>query len=124
MQPSAPADFQQIVYAAAGRADVRSAVADIYVDLEKEIELRRPRCDRSGRCCRFDEFGHRLYVTTMELAAFVYDLETRTGESSYGPRACSPCPFQVNSLCTVHEIRPFGCRMFFCDPSATDWQRA
>jgi len=24
----------------------------------------------------------------------------------------------------VHPIRPFGCRMFFCDATATDWQQA
>lgn len=27
------------------------------------------------------------------------------------------CPYQVDGLCSVHEIRPFGCRVFFCDPS-------
>ena len=25
-------------------------------------------------------------------------------------------------MCGVHAIRPFGCRMFFCDPTSTDWQ--
>ena len=34
------------------------------------------------------------------------------------------CPFQQNKLCSVHGIRPFGCRIFFCDPTATDWQNA
>lgn len=32
------------------------------------------------------------------------------------------CPYQQNKLCTVHAIRPFGCRMFFCDATSTDWQ--
>jgi hypothetical protein len=32
------------------------------------------------------------------------------------------CPFQVAKLCGVHAIRPFGCRMFFCDPASTQWQ--
>jgi hypothetical protein len=22
----------------------------------------------------------------------------------------------------VHRIRPFGCRIFFCDPTAQEWQ--
>jgi hypothetical protein len=26
-------------------------------------------------------------------------------------------------LCGVHAIRPFGCRIFFCDPTAGDWQQ-
>ena len=33
------------------------------------------------------------------------------------------CPFQTGTLCSVHKIRPFGCRVFFCDESSTDWQR-
>ena len=32
------------------------------------------------------------------------------------------CPFQVDKLCGVHPTRPFGCRMFFCDPTASQWQ--
>ena len=69
------ADFREHVYRAAGRSAVRQAVERIYADLQAQIDLRRPRCDASGRCCRFEEFGHRLFVTTMELATFIYDLE-------------------------------------------------
>ena len=75
----------------------------------------------SGRCCRFEEFGHRLYLTTAELAAFVHGL----GSEQQGPSENwdgSGCPFQIDSLCSVHPIRPFGCRMFFCDATATEWQ--
>jgi Fe-S-cluster containining protein len=32
------------------------------------------------------------------------------------------CPFQSMKLCGVHAIRPFGCRVFFCDETSTDWQ--
>jgi Fe-S-cluster containining protein len=32
------------------------------------------------------------------------------------------CPFQVEGLCSVHAIRPFGCRVFFCDATSDDWQ--
>jgi Fe-S-cluster containining protein len=110
----------------------------------------------SGRCCRFEEYGHRLYVTTMEVAAFVHELtaahspssgtpgEGRGGGSSDSPDLQSRtqrtptltlprstgggdkaegCPFQVGKLCGVHAIRPFGCRIFFCDPTAQAWQQ-
>jgi Fe-S-cluster containining protein len=30
---------------------------------------------------------------------------------------------QIDGLCSVHPIRPFGCRIFFCDPTAGDWQQ-
>jgi len=32
------------------------------------------------------------------------------------------CPFQVDKLCTVHAIRPMGCRVYFCDRTAQGWQ--
>jgi len=32
------------------------------------------------------------------------------------------CPFQAGRVCTVHTIRPMGCRLFFCDSSSNDWQ--
>jgi Fe-S-cluster containining protein len=129
--------FRSDVLCAAGRAEVRDAIAEVYRDLEQQIHLRKPRCDASGRCCRFEEFGHRLFVTTIELATFWYNVET----GSVGARLVSPesgtreqharrvsflqgaCPFQQLRLCSVHEIRPFGCRIFFCDPASNQWQK-
>ena len=37
-------------------------------------------------------------------------------------RATGGCPFQVANLCGAHPIRPLGCRVYFCDRSAQDWQ--
>ena len=141
---------------AADRAEVREAVRAIYDELQAETDERRPRCDASGRCCRFEAFGHRLYVTTAELAAFSYELTGDVFAASRsdvgGPAAprsrslpvladsaggrdagATPeekaawdgtgCPYQVRGLCGVHSIRPFGCRVFFCDESSTEWQR-
>jgi Fe-S-cluster containining protein len=129
-------ELPEHVRAAASRADVRDAVARVYADLQREIDARRPICVASGRCCRFEEFGHRLYVTTLELAAFVAELPVTscqlpeeakrsslpllaTGNSQL---VTASCPFQVAKLCSVHAIRPFGCRMFFCDATSTQWQ--
>lgn len=111
------------VYRAAGRADVRDAVRWVYDRLQREIDERRPVCNMSGRCCRFEEFGHRLYVTTIELAAFVYELTMRSSIQKQGEWEGSGCPFQASGRCGVHEIRPFGCRIFFCDETATEWQQ-
>jgi len=109
--------LKEAVIAAAGRAEVCDAVARIYADLLQEIDARRPKCSTSGRCCRFDEFGHRLYVTTMELAAFVSSPGITARRAVAGG-----CPFQVEGLCSVHSARPFGCRVFFCDASSEQWQ--
>jgi Fe-S-cluster containining protein len=106
--------LREAVEQAAVRTEVREAIARVYADLQTEIDRRRPKCEMSGRCCRFDEYGHRLYVTTMELAAFLPP--PARGEGTSG------CPFQLDGVCTVHAIRPFGCRVFFCDETATDWQ--
>lgn len=109
-----------------------SAVRAIYADLAAETLHRSPRCDASGRCCHFDAFGHRLYVTTAELATFLSDLgdvatapDLGSGGGVRLPILGEPpepgCRFQVGGLCSVHTVRPFGCRIFFCDPTATDW---
>ena len=118
-------DLGQIVRQAADRPDVRAAVGDLYGRVQAEIDARRPACAVSGRCCRFEKYGHRLFVTTMELAAFVHDLEQARAAGRARQVAewdGTGCPFQVARLCGVHALRPFGCRMFFCDATSTEWQ--
>ena len=110
-------EFGEAVRLAAGRAEVHDAIVRIHADLQREIDARKPLCSASGRCCRFEEFGHRLYVTTAEMAAFVADLRELPGEWDG-----TGCPFQIRGLCGVHASRPFGCRIFFCDATATGWQ--
>jgi Fe-S-cluster containining protein len=106
------------VRAASQRAEVRTAVRQLYTEIETEIAVARPICVISGRCCRFDDYGHRLYVTTMELAAFVHDCRApRPPDDGKG------CPYQVNKLCSVRADRPMGCRLFFCDAAKTDWMQ-
>ena len=110
--------LRDAVLQAAQRPEIRSAVARVYADLQRQIDARKPLCTASGRCCRFDEFGHRLYVTTIELAAFVSNLPADQ------PTTTAPggCPFQLDGLCSVHLVRPFGCRVFFCDSTSEQWQ--
>jgi Fe-S-cluster containining protein len=115
-----PTELSAAVTDASRRPDVTAAVSALYSSIEVEIAKRRPICEMSGRCCRFDEFGHRLYVTTMELAAFVHELQIDPVAPKPSPGGC---PFQRNRLCGVHSIRPMGCRLFFCDTTATEWQR-
>jgi Fe-S-cluster containining protein len=115
------------VHAAARRAEVCAAVQAVYTDLQQQIDLRHPLCQLSGRCCHFEEWGHRLYVTTMELASFVAGLERATEPTRMEVLADISdgrgCPFQAGKLCGVHAIRPFGCRIYFCDATAQEWQQ-
>jgi len=103
-------------------------VGRIYADLAQEIDARRPVCAISGRCCRFEEYGHRLFVTTIELAVFVHEFEASAPSPEMAENISrwggTGCPFQVGKLCGVHSIRPLGCRMFFCDPTSTEWQNS
>jgi hypothetical protein len=111
--------FREAVALAREREEVRRAVRNVYIALQDAIDLRRPLCAASGRCCQFEEFGHRLFVTSAEMGTFLHELGHELPEpSAFG------CPFQQRSdLCGVHNIRPFGCRIFFCDATSTDWQR-
>ena len=114
--------FADSVRHASTRSDVHLAIRALYQFLQTQIDIRRPLCQTSGRCCRFDEFGHRLYITTAEMATFLHDLPP-TPKLPANPLAILPsCRYQVDGLCSVHAIRPFGCRIFFCDASSTEWQ--
>jgi Fe-S-cluster containining protein len=110
-------DLPSAVRDAAARPEVLVAIEAVYADIARAIAERRPVCEMSGRCCKFEEYGHRLYVSTLELAAFYAGAPRASEWDGTG------CPFQKGKLCTVHTIRPFGCRMYFCDPTAQDWQQ-
>lgn len=146
-------ELHTVVRSASHRADLCAAVQEIYLRLQTEIDQRKPLCVASGKCCHFDAYGHRLYVTTLELAAFLADIRALApslntpvegrGEGDFeSPKSADTpnhplpifreiepekevgsCPLQIGMLCGVHAIRPFGCRIFFCDASATEWQQ-
>lgn len=131
--------------AAARDPAIAAELEGVYALVAAEVEARGPACWASGRCCNFEKTGHRLYVTGLEAAytvsRFATILEHRAPASplavlgtSHPPleltessladaRARGGCPFQVLNLCGVHAIRPLGCRVYFCDRSAQEWQR-
>jgi Fe-S-cluster containining protein len=108
----------------------------IYTYVTAEIESRGPACWASGRCCHFEKTGHRLYVTGLEAAYTVRNRERAHSSPQRDSRACLPlsrstiavareqgdCPFLERNLCGVHTIKPVGCRVYFCDRSAHEWQ--
>ncbi len=118
-------DQQQILREAVGRPVDRAAVLaeldGLYGAFQSLVDERKPRCDQSGRCCRFDAYGHLLFVTPIELIGFRERLSTPLGPWDGSPMP--GCTFLLEGLCSVHPARPFGCRVYFCDPTATDWQR-
>ncbi len=123
-------------------SDALAQVQALYAGLDAEIDFHKPRCVASGRCCHFEEYGHRLYATRIELeyfrnvemagaggeagtetnaagtkrASFPLPLYTENGQIAPG------CPWQVAGLCTARRGRPLGCRIYFCDPASVQWQ--
>ena len=111
-------------FAAARRAEVDDALRDLFRAMNADIAARKPVCDLSGRCCRFDTWGHQLYATGLEIAWLLTQLDD-SGRSRLRDAPLPQmdgCPFQVGKLCSVHTLRPIGCRVYYCDPNAQDWQ--
>jgi Fe-S-cluster containining protein len=115
------------------RRELSLAVAGVLAEAEVEIAGRGAVCRSSGRCCRFEEWGQRLYVTGVELAHFQevgrrkleVGGEKKEGvslEQFFAGGKVAGCPYQVGGLCTAREARPLGCRVYFCDAGAQGWQ--
>jgi hypothetical protein len=87
--PDSPDELSEAVHLAMDRPDAGAAVRNIYARLQTEIDRRKPICVASGKCCYFESYGHRLYVTTLELAAFMRDFRSvpnpfeESGSSGY-----------------------------------------
>ena len=92
--------------------NVRQKVFALYDEAEKDIAAAGPVCLASGRCCRFKEYGHTLFVSNLEADVLL------AGAPPYDtPVSADFCPFQNENLCTAREHRPLGCRVYYCDPS-------
>jgi Fe-S-cluster containining protein len=133
MNPATPADAWREAIA---QPRVRAAIEAVYADLAREVDVHKPRCDASGRCCHFERWGHRLYVTGLEAAYTLAHAQPRaqgpptSGKTFRLPqlgdveaaRARGDCPFLDGTTCTAHAARPLGCRVYYCDAASTAWQ--
>ncbi len=92
---------------------LRRAVLELYQAVDRDVRLAGPVCVSSGRCCRFKEYGHVLYVSNLEAEVLL------AAAPPYDAGAVTPdfCPFQQGNLCTAREPRPLGCRVYYCDPN-------
>lgn len=120
---------------AAASPPIAAALEGVYARVADAIAARGPACWASGRCCNFEETGHLLYVTGLEAAYTITRLPRRASAPQepdlagvtlpqFGTSVRHPiCPFQVSNLCSVHTIKPLGCRVYFCDRSAQEWQQ-
>jgi hypothetical protein len=93
-------------------SELKRRVLEIYREADREVQAAGPVCVASGRCCRFKEYGHVLYISNLE-AEVLLD----AAPPYEGPVSPDFCPFQKDKLCTAREPRPLGCRVYYCDPN-------
>src|SRR5437762_12143245 len=91
---------------------LRQEVLQLYREVDEAVRTAGPVCVASGRCCRFKEYGHTLFISNLEAEVLL----------SQAPAYSAPvppdfCPFQVNNLCTARAPRPLGCRLYYCAPN-------
>ena len=48
-------------------SELLSELRTLYDELGLEVSRLGPVCELSGRCCRFREYGHSLFVSTLEI---------------------------------------------------------
>jgi hypothetical protein len=91
---------------------LRNQVLALYEEVDREVAAAGPVCVASGRCCRFKEYGHVLFLSNLEATVLLAD-----APPFEGPASPDFCPFQSGNLCTARAPRPLGCRVYYCDPS-------
>ena len=92
--------------------ELRRKVLKLYAEVDAAVAAAGPVCVASGRCCRFKEYGHTLFLSNLEA-----DVLLAAAPPYAPPISADFCPFQKENLCTAREPRPLGCRIYYCDPA-------
>jgi Fe-S-cluster containining protein len=81
-------------------------------------------CDKCGVCCTLDDFltagevkanpkeNPQVYAKIKALFDELGKMFEADPEKYEHHVTTSRCPFQINNLCSIYEIRPDGCRLF------------
>jgi len=113
---------------------LRDGLRELYGRLDADIAKVAVKCDVCGRCCRFAEFDHVLYLSNVEAFYLCEDgVPDVFADRPAGPAGLNAgpaglpigkntagsgsdaCPFLDGARCTAHERRALGCRTFSCD---------
>ena len=101
--------------------DKKAAAFEELLDIYRRLDDRMAsipdcviHCRACGLCCRFNQYGHQLFVTPIEV-----DWLLRS-DPPFRPILSTPideqCPWQNDAgQCVARTGRTFGCRAFFCD---------
>jgi hypothetical protein len=94
--------------------EVRDALRAVYKDVDEELARAGPVCRLSGRCCRFEEYGHTLFLSAAEALLLIADAPPPVRALDEG----ATCPWQDRQgRCSARDARPLGCRVYYCDPA-------
>ena len=92
--------------------ELKGELQALYTELDQAVSRLGPICELSGRCCRFKEHGHTLFVSAIE-AALLLDLAPAPKRPLDGGETC---PWQDHrGHCAARDARPLGCRVYYCD---------
>jgi hypothetical protein len=93
---------------------LRSELRALYQELDLAVSRLGPVCELSGRCCRFKDYGHTLFVSAIEAALLVDEAPDPERPLDRG----ETCPWQdQRGHCAARDARPLGCRVYYCDPA-------
>ena len=104
----------------ARRADLLSRIDALYAQLAADIAATGVTCALSGNCCDFEKADHRLFATGAEIERAAALLATPLALQAAATEPFvteAHCPFWIKRRCTAREVRPLGCRVYFCDPA-------
>lgn len=102
-------DLADAVDVARASADLQAGIRRVFADVDAANRSAGATCLGGGVCCRFDVMGHRLFLSTGELAILT------SGNPADVARATRQrCPYQVGPRCAARRNRPLGCRAHFC----------
>ena len=89
---------------------IAGAMEQVYGWVDSQMTQVADRCDGCGKCCDFEAFGHRLFVTSPEMIHFA----ERLSPERVRPMAAGRCPYNIDGKCSVYDHRFAGCRIFSC----------
>ncbi|MFA5864990.1 MAG: hypothetical protein WC975_09925 [Phycisphaerae bacterium] len=85
----------------------------LYRQIDDQIGQVQNTCQNCRRCCDFALSGLNLYLTNLEMAFFITQVNTVPDSVT------EQCPWlDDQSGCTIRHARPIGCRTYFCKPPA------
>ena len=89
-------------------------VAEVYDWIDRKSRPQNQSCRACGKCCDFQSYDHRLFVTTPELMYLTIML----GTENIKTMTTSSCPYNLAGKCAVYDHRFAACRIFFCKGNA------